>query len=561
MRGSECIRGLVVAALLGLAGDAIARVVVVPDSVREDWSRRAVGTEGPALDAARRVYGVWRDGGWLWARVQVEGDTLRVDPGPRARVGEVELGGAEPELLDRFRRALDLPPGADWRPERWEERAQAAVLRLGELGYPFARVDVRTIQADSTRARVDLSLWLSEGPQAVVTSVVVEGATHTRPDVLARLSGVRLGRPYRESDRERIRARLLAREVVDEVTAVTPAVAPGGTDAVQLRIGVVQPRTLGRIAAAVGVVQDREADETRVSGRVDLALLDLFGSARQFRVNWLDDGRQRRTLDLNYLEPILFGTPLDLELHLGQRHEDERFDTVVIDSDLRIPWEGDRRLQLGVGLDRTTFVGEGANVRTRRRARAALSLGRRRSETRGLFGRFTTVLEAARVAQTTRVEDEENSQETGGQTILDTRVELGLVLRPGLAAVVRATWQRVDDDRLPLPPSEQWRVGGATTVRGYEEQRFAGEEVAFGGGELRFGRARRAQAYAFVDTGWVRETRRVDERLEVRETWLNSFGLGLRAPVAVGDLDVSLGFPGTLGFEEGKLHVALDQRF
>ena len=45
------------------------------------------------------------------------------------------------------------------------------------------------------------------------------------------------------------------------------------------------------------------------------------------------------------------------------------------------------------------------------------------------------------------------------------------------------------------------------------------------------------------------------------ENLLTGFGLGVRAPTALGAIDLSLGFADELTFDEGRLHVALIQTF
>ena len=130
-----------------------------------------------------------------------------------------------------------------------------------------------------------------------------------------------------------------------------------------------------------------------------------------------------------------------------------------------------------------------------------------------------------------------------------------------IAIESRLGWQSTENAPLPLPRSEQWSVGGATTVRGHAEQRFFGERVAWGGLETVFGPARRGQAYVFFDYGWVRTTSEDAGVTQVDEHLLSGFGLGIRASTTLGAIDLSLGFADDLNFDEGKLHVALVQRF
>jgi hypothetical protein len=79
--------------------------------------------------------------------------------------------------------------------------------------------------------------------------------------------------------------------------------------------------------------------------------------------------------------------------------------------------------------------------------------------------------------------------------------------------------------------------------------------------QLVLGPARGGQGYAFYDLGWLRQTRSLENKVDTREIWLHGFGLGLRSPLAVGSVDLSLGFSDQLSFDAGKLHLSLVQDF
>ncbi len=324
-------------------------------------------------------------------------------------------------------------------------------------------------------------------------------------------------------------------------------------DEVVVVIELLQPKRTGSFAGALGVVRDPAADRARVSGRVHLSLLDLLGTARQFRGDWLDDGATRSRLDLSYLEPMLFSSPLDLNLSIGQRHEDGRFDTVLGELGLRLPWSGRRTLSVHVALDRSTFAGETSRVRQRRRFGAELGLRVPRPLSRGIYGAFESRLSAAQLHET--------GAAPPSQTLIATHLEGGWAMRARLAVELRADWKSVETDELPLPISELIFLGGATSVRGYAEQQFRGERIAFGAGQLVIGAARRGQAYLFYDLGWARETRLLEQLRSERQGWLHGFGMGLRSPVAVGALDLSLGFAERFDFDGAKLHLSLSQEF
>lgn len=541
-----------------------------PDT--EATVRRALSTSSPQaepLTHARIVYDTLREQGWLWARVRPSAgaDTLYIRPGPRAKLAPVSIEGADSALAVTFTRGAGWNPGAVYLPGEWEAQALRGLRALGELGYPFASLSMRSIAAVESTATVHPSVWLAPGQQAVVASVTVVGATHTRAQVLQRLSGLRAGTPYRESMLREAEQRLLAREVVARVHEIAPRPSDGLGAEVDLRVALEQAPSTGRVAAALGLVRDAKDDRTRLSGSVDLALLDLFGTARQLRATWLDDGATRSKLDIGWLEPLLLGTPLDLRLGLGQRHQDELFDTVLADLALRLPWTGGFDLEVGAGVDRTTFVESQGRTRSRQRLSVAAGVARDRSADAGAYGTLRTRFEVAKARESFTLADTTAAAPAGAsteqQTIVDAHGRAGWAFSRAWAAEGRAAWQSVDGERLPVPDSELWYVGGATSVRGYREEQFRGETAAFGGGDLVLGPHRGGQVYAFYDVGWVRRTAPAPGQAALQrvETWLHGFGLGLRTPSAAGWVDLSIGFADRLSFDAGKIHLALVQGF
>ena len=82
--------------------------------------------------------------------------------------------------------------------------------------------------------------------------------------------------------------------------------------------------------------------------------------------------------------------------------------------------------------------------------------------------------------------------------------------------------------------------------------------------ELRWGHPDRSRVYTFLDLGYVRAaaadpadaTRRITSVSELR-----GYGLGLTTSSAAGEVSLAIGFPGSVSFEDAKLHVALLQSF
>lgn len=98
---------------------------------------------------------------------------------------------------------------------------------------------------------------------------------------------------------------------------------------------------------------------------------------------------------------------------------------------------------------------------------------------------------------------------------------------------MRLNGQHTDD---PLVPGEQFGLGGALTVRGYEERELAGDRGAAGSIELispdllagALGKDSSLRALGFVDFGWVGNQRDTPCEIGRDQCSIASFGLGMR---------------------------------
>lgn len=516
----------------------------------------------------RRAWSILEAGGWPRARVRPDtlqgGDdwTLQIDSGPRSRVGRVELRGPDEDVIEIWRSAAGLDPGDELSPAAFQARLDQGLRAVSDEGYPLASVSVVAQQSDPETGEVDLTLLVRPGPRARVREVIVVGANRTRPDVVARLSGLSPGQWVEEKRLEVARERLLARPgLVLDVGEIEVLRVPGVPEEVDVRITVQQDPRASSFNGALGARQNA-AGETELAGSVELALGDLFGTARSFRGRWSDDGRTRSYLDLAWVEPMIFGTGLDLSAAVGQRHEDDSFDMVLADLSLVLPARPGLKLGATAGIDRTTFIGDEGRTRRRNRGGATIGMVFRRGAGAGPFGQFETDVQAAFVSDRRRNPESGESVEAAVRhTLIEADARFGWAFSRTIALEVRGAWNSTENAPLPLPRSEQWGIGGATTVRGYAQDQYFGERVAYGGAELVFGPAGRGQAYVFVDEGWVKTTSEVGGVNVTEENLLTGFGLGLRAPTALGAIDLSLGFADELTFDEGRLHVALIQTF
>jgi len=105
---------------------------------------------------------------------------------------------------------------------------------------------------------------------------------------------------------------------------------------------------------------------------------------------------------------------------------------------------------------------------------------------------------------------------------------------------------------------DQYRFGGATTLRGYREEQFRGSRVAWSNIEYRYLLSPRSRAFVFVDLGYYY---RIEPQipndlssLHKIEAFKRSFGFGIRLDTRLGivGLELHTGLNGLNPFKCGQ---------
>jgi hemolysin activation/secretion protein len=221
-------------------------------------------------------------------------------------------------------------------------------------------------------------------------------------------------------------------------------------------------------------------------------------------------------------------------------------------------------LELGMGWDRGTYP-TGAIARTeRRRARAVILHRRGDRALSGWEGSFA-IESAWRSSQTREgLAGTADLASSVTQRILSGEAAGEQWLGRTVSLAARAALRQLTGGEQEAPLSENFRFGGAATVRGYAENEFRGVEVAWASLEWRLGSPRGSRLYTFWDVGyfefWTASAEAVGG-FEPRRGWPKGYGLGLLARTPGGDLSLAIGFPGTVDFDQAKLHVTLIESF
>jgi outer membrane protein assembly factor BamA len=563
-----CVAACVALAALTAAHPAGAATARLEVRGRVLGARECAGWFAPALRAPRDSAALsvalgaavqeLESRGHLDARASAAWDTtdgprllVRFEEGPRYTLSSIVLETPGAEDSARIARALHLVPGGPASPVAVGAAIGRAVEALSGDGYPYVTLGVRLWQADSARVSVHLSGAL--GPHVTVTAVRIDGLHATRPDVATRAVGPLVGHPYdraaAEDGRDRLEALGLFRTVAFEGLEGEP-----DWHGARLVYKVEEPR-YNEFEGAVGV--------QGAAGAVGLARLDLgnlLGTGRAVALRWESRGSGVTQFDARYGEPQVFGLPLRLEGNVAQEVQDTLY--------VRTRWgvhgvfalSGRERIEAGYDVERVVQefdVVQEADLENTMLALEHSSLDPAGRIRQGWMGRLA-------VAQSYK---REHLRPEGEQTARASEVELHGAWRTLLRGASALNWEVSSGGRFSseavLPQYERTPLGGAKTLRGYDEQQFWVDRYALS--RLEWGRylGEGAQrAYLFWDHAWTSTRDQLaDGRQPLTLASHDGIGFGLRVETGGGLIGLDYGLEPGRPPLEGKLHLQLVSQF
>jgi hypothetical protein len=221
-------------------------------------------------------------------------------------------------------------------------------------------------------------------------------------------------------------------------------------------------------------------------------------------------------------------------------------------------WGGLVGTDAGVYGDRNTFSeGEvSSTLRLRVAAGASFTAGR---EDRGGFLELRARPAYGRKKLRTRADE---GREALSQVIVESHVRATTDLFANAHGAVEVVYRGIESSEAFVPLSEQFYLGGASTVRGYRENQYHGRRAAYARSELRIGRSRRENGYLFVDGGYVlQESLGAAGEVSQEEKFPVGYGFGLRTESRAGNIDLSFGVGDEPSLRATKVHVILNRTF
>lgn len=483
-----------------------------------------------------------RGQGFLQAEVDSLGDAVAyVTQGPRYTFGAFVVDGSESGLSGRpLSEAIA------------DSVANSVLERLERAGRIGASMSMDSLSVADGRLR---TVWtVNPGRQALLQGLLIGGRSQASERFVRLVSRLEPGMVLTEFDIAEIRARLMQTGVFADVQGPILLPTSDSTAVVQL---VLEDRPPGSFDLALGYLPGPSSGTVVGSGH--LLLRNLFGGGRTVAVELDRLPGQSSSFAARLHDPFVLGPLVGAELEFDGYQEDSTFS--------RQEYRG----RLLVRLGQVTLTGTATRTASRPgTAGGIVQNGRQRvprSRTRaaGLGLRFDSRDDALSPASGQLVDI---SATRGTKRSSGLRVQQGDTVRvsearlqdrlEAIARVYVPVARRIvlaggADVRVvssqEVEPSDLFRLGGATSLRGYDENRFRGEAVGRSLLEIRRRLEGAAYTYAFIDHGFV--------TLEGNTTRHTGFGLGAQLQTGAGLLNVSYAVNRDHGLLNGRVHLGL----
>jgi outer membrane protein insertion porin family len=520
----------------------------------------------------RELQTLYNEQGFLKAQVtagplDIDGDTgvlpVTIVEGPRAQVMNVSWAGVPETRLAEVQKAAAIETPTPFDNSEITEARRRIEQHYRTEGFNAAEVEIQSKVAEDDT--VTLLFEVTEGPQQLLQEVVTTGNEITSDKVITQALQFELGKPANLDEWARARKRLYDTNVFRQVDiqAVPMGEVVDGVQPVKAQVSVVEYPAWS-LRYGTQLENERKADIEEFTSSRNLGLVgevknpNLFGRALTLGLFGQYE-REQQDATVLLATSRLFGWRARSTLYGFYSHarirDEEGLDIVAltnrtgVSADQRWRFSGIQvvygyRFERNRTFDPTPSPGDPFPldfvVNLARLSGAAL-FDRRDDPLSARKGTFTAISWdhsglwlGSDVSNRKLLAQQHTFFPLGGRLVLASRVQAGFVFGP--------------DDLLP---SDAFRAGGATTVRGYGEDSLGPRDVLGipSGGEMmvilnheaRFPIHRWVHGVGFIDAGNIFGK---DEPFSFGALKIG-YGIGLRFNTPLGMFRADIGIPRT----------------
>ena len=498
-------------------------------------------------------------------------DTVRVRlyVGEQFRWARLRNGNLGDGLLTRAGYREKLFRQTPFVPADWAKLQERILVEAENQGFPFATVGLDSVQLSGR----DIAgrVVLKRGPAVVFDSLQIVGTTKTKKRFLTKYLQIFPNQPFSQQ-RVAAAAQLLRQLPYLKLRAEPEIRFAKGRARVYL---LLDDRPSNQFDAIVGILPNANAAKTGVqfTGDVTINLRNIKGGGKQAGLQFRKTDALSQLLDLQYVHPNFFGTPLEVAGTFNLYKQTEAFTTIRPRLQVtyptaqagRISFFAEQRSSFLDSLKNKTVLPENLDSQYN-----SYGLGYAWNSLDDLFFPHRGYLLNAQGAVGTKTISK-NSQLRpelyNGLPLRTTQYSLGLraeryfpVKRAGVL-LLRLRGEGLFSPRLFA--NDLFRLGGLNSLRGFNENQFYTSSYAVATAEFRQFIGADSYVFLFVDQAYTRHDVAAD-RYTDQPTGTGA-GLSFRTAAGLFQFVYSVGQSGyanqSFGLRTSKIHFGLTSRF
>jgi outer membrane protein insertion porin family len=429
--------------------------------------------------------------------------------------------------------------------------ADDIIAYYANIGYPYCEVrydDIRLEFPDILTVTLDIQ----PGPAVTIEKIAFTGRKNLNEQFLQSYIGIMPPMQYSTDAINAAYRRLTRAEFIDEV------------EQPELRYLQIPERgvIVYPINEASPLILDGAAGysskDDNFYGKFNATLTNILGKGRQAKLEWAKKDKQSHHLRLEYTEPYPLNFPVNLVLDFYQ----EDRDSLYIDNggSVGIHYLGSEIYTYGVAVGASELNPEpyGRSIlphKTKLKLSISLAADTRDHKLNPHTGDYL-YLKANFISETVKEDSLFRASNINYRTA-ELRYEKCLPL--GRTSVMYGSIYAAGDFSNNLTADRLIPLGGFGSLRGYMQDQFYVSRLAIGTLEYRLLTSRQGRMYIFTDGAVFQlpETGGNDSSTEYK----TAFGVGLTAPVKLGQAIVEIAVPEDDGFSNAKLHFGIKAGF
>jgi outer membrane protein assembly complex protein YaeT len=520
------------------------------------------------------ILNLYKNRAYLHARIdsmQIQRDTILHDvevqifltEGKSSVVRQIEFDGCQNLTAAELYPGMQLHEGDPFIPSLLEQDIQTLLQYYENKGYPLSHIAVQNVSfIDSAdEMSVTVQLHINEGKALRVSEIHIEGNRTTKDYVIMREARVRENELFRGDLPERIKRRLDHLQLFSSVSL--PELYLTETEQAGLLVRVVEGNQNNFDGVLGYVPSTASGGNGYITGLVNISLRNLFGTGRKLSVRWYQETKSSQETELHYFEPWIASYPVNAQLGFFQRKQDSTFVRMQYDiaTELMITEEfsvGVSFLQNNV-YPSERYLGEKVMAESKTTGLGvSVRYDSRDNPTTPTNGILYSTEYQTGIKQTMSSDAFPIGSRSATRRVV---FDLLYYLSPFPRQVIATELHLRDFSNDHADVSDLFRIGGATTLRGYREGFFIGSRLAWTNLEYRFLVAARSYFYGFIDFGYIVQPTFAAMDGKASEQSKVGYGIGVRMDSDLGLIGVSIALGEGDTFSTSKIHIRLINEF